>query len=232
MVLDRLVFRKHYGLAIQIAKHMKLTESRILEHWAMHQVKHGIGLYIDKYISGGPPFSLMDLLKCIKLPLKRSPSSDDEKVARKIADKFKTTQLSNISFCNIAKKAQKRGRPQLAIILLDHESRARHKVPLLMKMGEYEKALQSATMSGDTDLVYIVLLQLKEASDLPDLASCLAKIRSFPMAHRLYKKYCLQCSMPTLRDILNEEDDWLAQAELAMREGFEEVSFWGGGVGK
>lgn len=40
VVLDRLVFRKHYGLAIQIAKHMKLTESRILEHWATHQVQH------------------------------------------------------------------------------------------------------------------------------------------------------------------------------------------------
>lgn len=40
VVLDRLVFRKQYGLAIQIAKHMKLTESRILEHWATHQVHH------------------------------------------------------------------------------------------------------------------------------------------------------------------------------------------------
>lgn len=40
VVLDRLVFRKHYGLAIQIAKHMKLTESRILEHWAKHQVQN------------------------------------------------------------------------------------------------------------------------------------------------------------------------------------------------
>lgn len=40
VVLDRLVFRKHYGLAIQIAKHLKLPESRILEHWAFHKVTH------------------------------------------------------------------------------------------------------------------------------------------------------------------------------------------------
>lgn len=47
-MLDRLVFRKHYGLAIQIAKHMKLTESRILEHWATHQVQHGKGEWCKK----------------------------------------------------------------------------------------------------------------------------------------------------------------------------------------
>lgn len=40
VVLDRLVFRKHYGLAIQIAKHLKLPESRILEHWAFHKVTY------------------------------------------------------------------------------------------------------------------------------------------------------------------------------------------------
>lgn len=93
-----------------------------------------------------------------------------------------------------------------------------------MKMGEYKKALHSATMSGDTDLVYIVLLQLKDASDLPDLSGSLDIIRQFPMAHRLYKKYCLQCSVSTLKDIMNEEDDWLGQAEFALREGLKEVS--------
>lgn len=40
VVLDRLVFRKHYALAIQIAKHLKLPESRILEHWAFHKVTY------------------------------------------------------------------------------------------------------------------------------------------------------------------------------------------------
>lgn len=38
VVLDRLVFRKHYGLAIQIAKHLTLSETRILEHWAYHKI--------------------------------------------------------------------------------------------------------------------------------------------------------------------------------------------------
>lgn len=46
VILDRLVFRKHYGLAIHIAKHLKLPESRILEHWAFHKVIHDKSEYI------------------------------------------------------------------------------------------------------------------------------------------------------------------------------------------
>lgn len=139
-------------------------------------------------------------------------------MARKIAEKFKSCQSPNISFCNIAKKAQERGRVNLAIMLLENEPKACNKVPLLMKMGENEKALLSATLYG---LVYIVLMQLKETSDLGNISMI---IRSFPMANNLYKKYCLQCSMATLKDILNQEDDWVSQAQFAIREGFQEVN--------
>lgn len=38
VILGRLVFRKHYAIAIQVAKHLKLPESWILEHWAYHKV--------------------------------------------------------------------------------------------------------------------------------------------------------------------------------------------------
>lgn len=48
IVLDRLVFRKHYGMAIQIAKHLKLPESRILEHWAFHKVTYDKSKHCSK----------------------------------------------------------------------------------------------------------------------------------------------------------------------------------------
>ncbi|XP_055381224.1 vacuolar protein sorting-associated protein 16 homolog [Condylostylus longicornis] len=40
VVLDRLVFRKHYAIAVHVAKHLKLPESRILEHWAFHKIQY------------------------------------------------------------------------------------------------------------------------------------------------------------------------------------------------
>lgn len=110
VVLDRLVFRKHYGLAIQIAKHLKLPESRILEHWAFHKVTFDkskqFGFLLDKF--SGSHFEMMD--ECIYFF-----QIDDDDVARKISEKLKLAGAQGISFCNIAKKAQELGRRNLAI---------------------------------------------------------------------------------------------------------------------
>lgn len=85
-------------------------------------------------------------------------------------------------------------------------------------MGENKRALQSATHSGDTDLVYTVLSQLKETSGLADFHMI---IRKFPTAINLYKKYCQLFSKSALQEIYNQEDDFLSQAEFALREGIE-----------
>lgn len=50
--------------------------------------------------------------------------------------------------------------------LLELEPKKSLQVPLLLKLGENKKALMAATQSGDTDLVYTVLLQLKETTQL------------------------------------------------------------------
>lgn len=100
--------------------------------------------------------------------------------------------------------------------LLEFEPKSSLQVPLLLKLGENKKALLSATNSGDTDLVYTVLLQLKETTPLADFQMI---IRSFPMAQNLYKKYCNLNSKSALQEIFNREDDFVAQAEFALKEG-------------
>lgn len=92
----------------------------------------------------------------------------------------------------------------------------------MLKLGENKKALLSATQSGDTDLVYTVLMQLKETTQLADFQMI---IRAFPMAQNLYKKYCYLNNKTALQEIFNQEDDFVAQAELSLREGIsKEVS--------
>lgn len=85
-------------------------------------------------------------------------------------------------------------------------------------MGENRKALLSATESGDTDLVYTVLMQLKQTGFMGDFHMI---IRKFPMAQNLYKKYCHQYSKSALQEIFLQEDDFLSQAEFSLREGIE-----------
>lgn len=102
--------------------------------------------------------------------------------------------------------------------LLAYEPKSSQQVPLLLKLGENKKALQSATQSGDTDLVYTVLLQLKMSTNLADFQLIL---RKFPMAQNLYAKYCKHFSRTTLRELYEREDKFVAQAEFALREGIE-----------
>lgn len=186
VILDRLIFRKHYALAIQIAKHLKLPESRILEHWAFHKIVH------DK---------------------------NEEEVARKISEKFLSHQTrERISFANVAKKAQQVGKTKLAITLLELEPRKSLQVPLLLKLGANEKALMAATQSGDTDLIYMVILEMKSTTELAKFQMI---IRRFPLAQNLYKKYCQENSLSTLKDIYSQEDDFQSQAELGLRESLE-----------
>ncbi|XP_034487688.1 vacuolar protein sorting-associated protein 16 homolog [Drosophila innubila] len=178
VILSRLVFRKHYAVAIQVAKHLKLPESWILEHWAFHKVMH---------------------------------DQNDNEVARKITEKFKNPSVEGISYCNIAEKAHQSGRDELAIKLLELEPRASLHVPLLLKMGKFDRAVASATQSGDTELVTSVILEIKKKMMLSNFHMM---IREYPLALNMYKKIMLESSRTALYDIYNTEDDHKSIAEF------------------
>ncbi|XP_052805418.1 vacuolar protein sorting-associated protein 16 homolog [Mya arenaria] len=133
VLIDRLVMRKYFYLAIRICQYLKLPEaegaSRILAHWACYKVQQ--------------------------------KNEDDEHLARVIADKMGDTP--GVSYSEIANKALEVGRPDLAIRLLDYEPKASRQVPLLLKMKKEQLALNKAIDSGDTDLTYFVLLHLKDS---------------------------------------------------------------------
>ncbi|XP_069702504.1 vacuolar protein sorting-associated protein 16 homolog [Periplaneta americana] len=188
VLLDRLVLRRHYYLAIQIAKYLKLPynegSSRILAHWACYKVKQ--------------------------------TQLDREQVARDIADKL--GYAPGVSYSDIAMKAADCGRMQLAIKLMDYEPSASLQVPLLLRLGEDRPALVKAIESGDTDLVYTVLLHLRENMPLGEFQMA---VRNYPVAQALYLKYCRDHNRETLRDIYVQEDDYNAQAACFIRESYD-----------
>uniref|UniRef100_T1IUZ1 Vacuolar protein sorting-associated protein 16 homolog n=1 Tax=Strigamia maritima TaxID=126957 RepID=T1IUZ1_STRMM len=155
VLIDRLVQRRHYWLAIPICQYLKISDhdgkSRILAHWACYKVK-------QKHL-------------------------DDETIAIDISKKLGCTP--GISYAEIASKASEHGRTQLAIKLLDYETRASEQVPLLMQLDQIHQAMTKAIESGDTDLVYFVLLHLEESLDQGTFQM---EIRKFPLAQSLYIK--------------------------------------------
>lgn len=132
VLLDRLILRRHYCLALRIASYLKIPEdegtSRILANWACYKVKQ--------------------------------THIDDEKVARDISNKL--GYAPGVSYAEVANKAIEQGRVQLAIRLLDHELRASEQVPLLLRLKQHNQALQKAIDSGDTNLIYTVIYRLRD----------------------------------------------------------------------
>ncbi|KXX78949.1 putative vacuolar protein sorting-associated protein 16 [Madurella mycetomatis] len=149
----------------------------------------------------------------------RLGSEDDDTICRKIVDKL--SGKPGISFEAIARAAYDEGRGRLATELLNHEPRAGRQVPLLLSMEEDELALDKAIESGDTDLVYFVLHQLKRK--LP-LAAFFRVINSRPIATALVEASARKGDgdghedTTLLKDLYYQDDRRLDGAAVFIRE--------------
>lgn len=83
---------------------------------------------------------------------------------------------------------------------------------------ESTPALVKAIESGDTDLVYTVILKLRDKMALSDFKMT---IRNFPVAQALYIKYCKEHNPQALNEIYIQEDDFNSQAQLFLVESLD-----------
>lgn len=186
VLLDRLILRQHYYLALKIAKFLRIPDtegtSRILAHWA-----------------------------CYKVAQMHVPTDE---VARAISQKLESSP--GILYSEIARKAVQCGRRDLAVKLLDCEPRASEQVPILIELGKEEHALVKAIDSGDTDLIYTVMLKLKEMKSADfDLT-----IRQYPVALALYLKLCKEWDLQKLEALYDVGDNFTGVAECKIMESY------------
>uniref|UniRef100_A0A8C0BB69 Vacuolar protein sorting-associated protein 16 homolog n=1 Tax=Buteo japonicus TaxID=224669 RepID=A0A8C0BB69_9AVES len=157
VLLDRLVLRRLYPLAIRICEYLRLSEiqgvSRILAHWACYKVRRQLeGLCPSGNLSLGWGW----------------------------------------------------GRPSWAVVLLEYEPRSGEQVPLLLKMKRSKLALSKAIESGDTDLVYTVVLLLKNELNR---GTFFMTLQNQPVALSLYRQFCKHQERETLKDLYNQDDN-------------------------
>lgn len=133
VLLDRLIVRRDYDLAMSIASYLKMSASdgtlRILSNWASRKVQE------------------VDL-------------TDDE-VSRIIRKKLGDTP--GLSYADIANEAIKRGRRNLALKLASYEMKPSKQVPLLLALDEKQNSIERAISSGDTHLIYAVIYRLRQS---------------------------------------------------------------------
>jgi hypothetical protein len=126
-----------------------------------------------------------------------------------------------VSFEEIARAAYEEGRVRLATELLNYEPRAGKQVPLLLGMKEDTIALDKAIESGDTDLIYHVLLHLRKK--LP-LASFFRVINSRPVASALVETSAADQDRDLLKDLYYQDDRRLDGSNLLLTEALSQTT--------
>ena len=184
-LIERLICRNEYLLALRMSEYLRLPTEKIYVHWAQQKV--------------------------------RLSSDPEDAIAHTIVSRLRSKR--GISFETIAKSAYEEGRQRLATELLNYEPRAGKQVPLLLSMGEESLALDKALESGDSDLVYHVLLSLKKS--LP-LAQFFRVINTRPTASALVETRARAQDRELLKDLYYQDDRRLEGANLLLIDALEE----------
>ncbi|KAG6816140.1 hypothetical protein H0H87_008375 [Tephrocybe sp. NHM501043] len=198
-LVKRLTSRNLHLLALRISSFLSLKPDPVLKHWASAKILRSrpttTGSGRDAELSG------------------------DEEVCRLIVQKFEQLGGGEVSYADIAKRAWEVGRSGLATKLLDHESRASDQVPLLLTMKEDRLALEKAVDSGDSDLVYHVLLHLYKRLTLGDFFRLIESGGpKLTVASRLLEVYARAQNREMLRDFYYSDDRRVESAVLSLDE--------------
>lgn len=178
--------------------------ARLLE---MHQ--HFLSLKLCQYLHL-PSDRVVVHWACAKI---RASLDDEATTTRVILDKV--GDRPGFAYHPIAKVASENGQLQLALQLLDREPSAQSQVPMLLEMQEDGRALDTAIASGDTNLIYLVILQAKQKLPVGDFFRL---INPRPMAGCLLEAYCIQQDKPLLKDFYYQDDRRFDLGLLAIRE--------------
>lgn len=147
----------------------------------------------------------------------RGSSADDDAIRETVVERLRGKH--GISFETIARAAYDEGRSHLATTLLNHEPRAGKQVPLLLNMEEDEIALNKAIESGDTDLVYFVLLQLKKKYPL---AAFFRTVSERPIAAALVESSARAQDKELLKDLYYQDDRPVEGSNLLLEEAMQQ----------
>ncbi|KAJ3928865.1 MAG: Vps16, N-terminal region-domain-containing protein [Lentinula lateritia] len=203
-LISRLTSRNMHLLALRISTFLSLKPDVVLKHWASAKIMR------TRPVASGTG--------------KDAELDSDEEVCRLIVDKFKQLGDVEVSYAEIAKRAWEVGRTGLATKLLDHEKRASDQVPLLLSMKEDRLALQKAVDSGDTDLVYQVLLHLHKHLTLGSFFRLIEDGgEQLAPASRLLQVYAREQDRDMLRDFYYSDDRRVESAVLALEEALHMV---------
>lgn len=205
-LLYRLAMRHLHLLAVRICAFLGRSPEHVLQHWARTKIAYSRPT-------------------AAQLASADALAQSEEHLANTIINRFRAS--GSVCYADIAWTAWQTGRARLATLLVEHEVRAVDQVPLLLRMSEHQRALNTAVASGDTDLIYHVLFRLaaqlargdffryvhSATSDAPGVLAPKSVYRT--LAADLLEVYALEQDEHLARDYYFQDD---RQVSLAMMD--------------
>lgn len=201
-LLYRLSLRHLHLLAVRICAFLGRAPERVLQHWARAKIAYTRPCGVQLASAG-------------------ALAQSEDQLANAIIRRFRACGSAN--YADIAWTAWQAGRARLATLLVEHEVRAVDQVPLLLRMHEHRRALDTAVASGDTDLIYHVLfrlrVQLARGDFFRHVHAASGTRACATLAADLLEVYALEQDEDLARDYYFQDDRHGALAMLALRAG-------------
>jgi DNA-directed RNA polymerase subunit F len=208
---------QHFEIGIPVT----IQQYKMLGPWGlveklMNQHEHLLAIKLCEYLKIKSDRVLVHWA-CTKVMAKKTMLADSD-ICNMIVDKL--SHVPGISYAEIASTAYKAGKTELATKLLDYEPRGADQVPLLLSMRQDEVALSKAIESGDTDLVYLVVLHIKRSKSPQEFFRI---IKNKVVALDLLISYCKQQDIQLLNDIYTQLGQIQEAANLSVMEAYAET---------
>jgi hypothetical protein len=202
------------GLPLSYDQYLRLTPAKAIQR-LMNRQEYLLAVRVSEYLRL-PTDKIYVHWASQKV---RTSTATEDAICATVVSKLASKK--GVSFTTIARAAYDEGRAHLATQLLNHEPRAGKQVPLLLSMSEDTLALDKALESGDTDLIYFVLLHLH--STLP-LASFFRTISTRPLAFALVEASAAIDDPSLLKDLYYQDDRLLQSSNLLFASALEQTN--------
>lgn len=152
---------QNIGIPITYTQYNKLKPIRLIRRLLRRNL-HETGFNICKFLGMKVSIVIEDWsISKIK------SQSEDRDIFDTVMQKLQLSQ--EFSLAKLAGVAHENGKKKLALAFLDNEKNAGDQVPILLKMNEFRKALQKAIESGESEMIYLVLVDIRKKMDPKDM---------------------------------------------------------------
>ncbi|GAA5978072.1 hypothetical protein JCM11641_006619 [Rhodosporidiobolus odoratus] len=190
-LITRLLSLNQHLLALRISTFLSLPAAPIIRHWALQLIASsapGVAALKGDLLSDEQVCAaIVEKLDSLSSKTSCSSSSSSSSAPHHhstspllptslSATNTPSTDHSLLSPADLALPAFHLGRPKLAKLLVEKETKRAKQVPLLVRMGEGKMGLRRAVEGGDLDLVFAVFLSLRRTLPAGDLFRIIERV--------------------------------------------------------